>query len=162
MAKYNSLVNKLHLNSCVCKRCRDDVFVLWEHGAASLSPFFRLFEYYRFSYTTPNTCYPKSNICNISTGIALRLKIIWDDDGETFGKRSSKNQNCLFARDHTPSIVKEQFSKAKKETRSEVRQKQTKQDKMSVLNLLIPITLHGLTFTISSKIMDLYYTLIKI
>ena len=63
---------------------------------------------------------------------------------------------------HPPSIVKEQFSKAKKETRSEVRQKQTKQDKMSVLNLLIPITLHGLTFTISSKIMDLYYTLIKI
>ena len=24
-----------------------------------------------FSYTTPNTCYPKNNICNIPRGIAL-------------------------------------------------------------------------------------------
>ena len=46
MAKYNSLANKLHLKSCVCKRFRDDAFVFWEHGAASLSSFFRLFEYY--------------------------------------------------------------------------------------------------------------------
>ena len=46
MAKYDSLANKLHLKSCVCKRFTDDVFVFWEHGAASLSSFLRLFEYY--------------------------------------------------------------------------------------------------------------------
>ena len=39
-----------------------------------------------FSYTTPNTCYPKNNISNIPRGIALRLRRICDDD-ETFEKR---------------------------------------------------------------------------
>ena len=39
-----------------------------------------------FSYTTPNTHYPKNNACNIPSGIALRLKRICDDD-ETFEKR---------------------------------------------------------------------------
>ena len=38
-----------------------------------------------FSYTTPNTCYPKNNICNIPRGIALRLGRICDDN-ETFEK----------------------------------------------------------------------------
>ena len=33
-----------------------------------------------FSYTSPNTCYPKNNICNIPKGIALRLRRICDDD----------------------------------------------------------------------------------
>ena len=36
-----------------------------------------------FSYTKPNTCYPKKNICNIPRGIALRLRRICDGD-ETF------------------------------------------------------------------------------
>ena len=58
-----------------------------------------------FSYNTPNTCYPKNNICNIPRGIALRLRRICDDD-ETFEKRSSEYQNYLIARDHKPSIVK--------------------------------------------------------
>ena len=39
MAKYNSLANKFHLKPSVWKRFRDDVFVLWEHGTASLSSF---------------------------------------------------------------------------------------------------------------------------
>ena len=60
-----------------------------------------------FIYTTPNTCYPKSNTCNISRGIALRLRRICDDD-ETFEKRSSEYQNYLIARDHRPSIVKKE------------------------------------------------------
>ena len=34
-----------------------------------------------FSCTTPNTCYPKKNICNIPKGIALRLRRICDDCG---------------------------------------------------------------------------------
>ena len=33
-----------------------------------------------FSYTTPNTCYPKNNICSITRGIALRLTRICDDE----------------------------------------------------------------------------------
>ena len=45
-----------------------------------------------FSYITPNTCYPKNNICNIPRGIALRLRRICGDD-ETFEKRSSEYQN---------------------------------------------------------------------
>ena len=47
-----------------------------------------------FSYTTPNTHYPKNIICNIPIGIALRLRRICDDDDDdgTFNKRSSKYQ----------------------------------------------------------------------
>ena len=75
-----------------------------------------------FSYTTPNTCYLKNNTWNIPRGIALRLRRICDDD-EIFKKRSSEYQNYLIARDHKPSIVKKQFSKVKKKTRSEARQK---------------------------------------
>ena len=39
MTKYDSLANKFHLKPSVWKRFRHDVFVLWEHGAASLSSF---------------------------------------------------------------------------------------------------------------------------
>ena len=78
-----------------------------------------------FSYTT----------CNIPRGIALRLRRICDD-GETFEKRLSEYQNYLIARDHKPCIVKKQFSEVKKKTRSEARQKQTKQDKVSHLKFI--------------------------
>ena len=37
MAKYDSLANKFHLKPSVWKRFKDDIFVLWEHGSASLS-----------------------------------------------------------------------------------------------------------------------------
>ena len=154
MAKYDSLANNFHLKPSVWKRFRDDIFVLWEHGTASLFSFLdylnsmdktgkikftieiaghtslefldlklktnegkiRVDVYAKstnsFSYTTPNTHYPKSNACNIPSGIALRLKRICDDD-ETFEKRSSAYQNYLIARDHKPSIVKKQFSEVK-------------------------------------------------
>ena len=85
---------------------------------------------YSFSNITPNSCCPENNICNTPRGIALRLRRICDDD-ETFEKRSSEYQNYLTARDHKPFIVKKQFSEVKKKTRSETRQKQTKQDKVS-------------------------------
>ena len=51
-------------------------------------------------------------------------------------KRSSEYQSYLIARDQKPSIVKKQFSEVKKETRSEARQKQTKQDKVSDLKFI--------------------------
>ena len=47
-----------------------------------------------FNYTTSNTCYPKSNLCNILRGITLQLRRICDDD-KTFEKRSSEYQNYL-------------------------------------------------------------------
>ena len=67
--------------------------------------------------------------------IAFLLRRICDDD-ETFKKRSSEYQNYLIGRDHKPSIVKKQFSEVKKKTRSEARQKQTKQDKVSGLKFI--------------------------
>ena len=103
MAKYDSIANKFHLKPNVWKRFRD-VFVLWEHGTASLSSFLdylntmdktgkikftmgiagdtglefldlklkinegkiRVDVFAKstnsFSYTTPNTCYPRKNM----------------------------------------------------------------------------------------------------
>ena len=39
MAKYDTLVNNFHLKPSVWKRFRDYIFVLWEHGTASLFSF---------------------------------------------------------------------------------------------------------------------------
>ena len=59
-----------------------------------------------FSYTSPNTSYPRNNICNIPKGIALRLMRNFDDD-ETFDKRSTEYQSYLIAREHKTSLVKQ-------------------------------------------------------
>ena len=75
-----------------------------------------------------------SDISNIPRGIALWLRRICDED-KTLKKRSSEYQNYLIARDNKP-IVKKQFSEVKKKTRSEARQKQTKQDKVSDLKFI--------------------------
>ena len=83
-----------------------------------------------FSYTSPNTCYPKNNICNIPKGIALRLRRICDDD-ETYDKRSSEYQNYLIGREDKPSPVKQAFSEVRKKTRAEARQKQNRKEKVS-------------------------------
>ena len=124
MAKYDSLANNFNLKPSVWKRFRDDIFVSWEHGTASLFFFLdylntmdktgkikftmeitgdtglefldlkrkinedkiRVDIYDKstnsFSYSTPNTCYPKNKICNIPRGIALRLREICDDDDD--------------------------------------------------------------------------------
>ena len=133
IAKYDSLAINFHLKPSVWKRFRDDIFVLLEHGTASLFSFLdylntmdktgkikftmkiagdtglefldlklrisegkiRVDVYAKstnsFSYTTPNTCYRKNNICNIPRGIALRLRRICDDD-ETFEQRPSSTK----------------------------------------------------------------------
>ena len=83
-----------------------------------------------FSYTWPNTCYPKNNICTIPKGITLRLRRICDDD-ETFDKRSTEYQNYLIAREHKASLVKQQFSEVRKKTKVEARQKQIREEKVS-------------------------------
>ena len=51
-------------------------------------------------------------------------------------KPSSEYHNYWIIRDHKPSIVKNQFSALKKKTRSEARQKQTKQDKVKDLKFI--------------------------
>ena len=88
-----------------------------------------------FSYTSANTCYPKNNICNIPKGIALRLRRICDDD-KTFDKRSIEYQNYLIAREHKPSLVKQQFSEVRKKTRTEARQKQNRKGKVSNIKFI--------------------------
>ena len=90
-----------------------------------------------FSYTSPNTCYPKNNICNIPKGIALRLRRICNDD-ETFDKCSTEYQNYLIAGEHKPSLVKQQFSEVRKKTRAEARKKQNRKEKV-ILNLSLLI-----------------------
>ena len=183
MAKYDSLANKFHLRPRVWKRFRDDIFVLWEHGIASLPLFLSYLNSMdktgkinftmeiagdtglefldlrlkivegkirvdvfakptnSFSYTTPNTCYPKKNISNIPKGMTLRLRTICDDDDDdddevTFDKRSLKYQNHLIAREHKPSTVKGKFSEFKNKTSAEARTKQEKQDKVSDVKLI--------------------------
>ena len=83
-----------------------------------------------FTYTLPNTSYPKNNICNIPKGIALRLGRICNDD-ETFDKRSSEYQIYLIAREHKPLHVKQQFSEVRNKTIAEARQKQNRKEKVS-------------------------------
>ena len=83
-----------------------------------------------FNYTSPSTCYPRNNIRNIPKGIALRLRRICDDD-ETFDTHSTECQNYLIAREHKPSLVKQQFSEIRKKTRAEARQKRNRKEKVS-------------------------------
>ena len=83
-----------------------------------------------FSYTSPNTCSPKNNICNIPKAKALRLRRICHDD-ESFDKRSAEYQNYLIAREHKPWLAKKQFSEVRKKTRAEARQKQNRKEKVS-------------------------------
>ena len=78
-----------------------------------------------FSYTTPNTCYPNNNICNIPKRLALRLRRICDDD-ERFEERPSEYENYLIARDHKLIIVKKQFCEVKKEKKIWSQAKKTK------------------------------------
>ena len=127
--KYDSLASKFHfLRPRVWKRFRD-IFILWEHGIASL-PLRHLNSMDKtgkinftletdsdtglefldlklkivegkirvdifakptnsFSYTTPNTCYPKKNISNIPKDTALRLRRICNDY-VAFDQRSPK------------------------------------------------------------------------
>ena len=130
MAKYDSLANYFHLTPSVWKRFRDDIFVLWEHGTASL------FSFLDYLNTMDKTGKIKFSM-EIAGDTALEfLRRICDDEKKTFEKRSSEYQNYLIARDHKPSIVKKQFSEVKKKTRSEARQKQTKQDKVSDLKFI--------------------------
>ena len=88
-----------------------------------------------FSYTSPNMCHPKNTIYNIPKSIALRFRCISNDD-ETFDKRSTEYQNYLIAREHKPSLVKQQFPEVRKKTRAEARQKQNRKEKVSYVKFI--------------------------
>ena len=62
-----------------------------------------------FSYTIPNTYYPKNNISNVPRVHPFNLRVC--DDDEASKKRSSDYQNYLIARDQKPSMVKNNFLK---------------------------------------------------
>ena len=83
-----------------------------------------------FSYTSPNTCYPKNTIWNIPKSIALRLRCISDDD-KTFDKHSTEYQNYLIAREHKSSLFKQQLSEVRKKTRTEAWKKQNRKENIS-------------------------------
>ena len=110
-----------------------------------------------FSYTSPNTWYPKYNICNIPEGIALRLRRICDD-GKRLDKRSIEYQNYLIAREHKPSLAKQQFSEVVKKTRKEARQKQNRKGKVSNVKFIptYNAALHNINKMIQSNIYSLH------
>ena len=56
----------------------------------------------------PTSCYPRKSLNNISCGIALRLRRIYDTD-EKFNSSSIEYKNYLIARDYKPSIVNKHF-----------------------------------------------------
>ena len=64
------------------------------------------------------------------------LRRICNDD-ETFDKRSTEYQNYLIAREHKPSLVKQQFSEVRKKTRAEARQKQNRKEKVRDVKFII-------------------------
>ena len=65
-----------------------------------------------------------------------RFTLVKDEEFVILMKPSSEYHNYWIIRDHKPSIVKKQFSALKKKTRSEAKQKQTKQDKVSDLKFI--------------------------
>ena len=73
-----------------------------------------------FAYVLSSTCFPTNNIENISKGIALHLRRIFDSY-ERFGKHSVECQNYLIARVYKPGKAKKQFLGIKKVTTEEAR-----------------------------------------
>ena len=61
-----------------------------------------------FVYVLPSTCFPKNNIENIPTGVALRFRRISDSD-EKFEKYSAEYQNYLIVMDNKQGKVKKMF-----------------------------------------------------
>ena len=64
-----------------------------------------------FTYVVPSTCFPKTNIENISKGIkgiALHLRRTYDSDSK-FEKRSAEYQKYLISRDYKPRKEKMHF-----------------------------------------------------
>ena len=57
----------------------------------------------------PTSCYSRKSLNNITRGIALRSRHVFDTD-EKFNSRSIEYKNYFIARDYKPSIVNEHFA----------------------------------------------------
>ena len=58
------------------------------------------------TYVLPSTCHPKKNMNNVTKGITLRLRRIYDTD-ETFDICSFEYQNYFIARVYKPTLIKD-------------------------------------------------------
>ena len=88
-----------------------------------------------FTYVLPSTCFPKTNIENISKCAALRLRGIFDS-GSKFQKRSRECQNYLIARDFKPRKDKIHFSDIRNISRKEARRPKVKSNFSTTCNLI--------------------------
>ena len=90
-----------------------------------------------FTYVMPSKCYPSNNMNNISRGIVLRLKRIFQTD-EKFTVRSNEYKNYLIVRDCKPKVVEKHLSEISKLSRAEARQIKPKQQAND--QILLPTT----------------------
>ena len=91
-----------------------------------------------FTYVVPSTCFPKTNIENISKGIkgiALHLRRTYDSDSK-FEKRSAEYQKYLIARDYKPRNEKMHFSDVRDISREEARRLKIKSNFSTTCNLI--------------------------
>ena len=88
-----------------------------------------------FTYVLPSTCFPKTNIENISKSAALHLKGIFDFDSK-FEKRSAEHQKYLIARDFKPRKDKMHFSDVRNISRDEARRPKIKSNFSTTCNLI--------------------------
>ena len=72
----------------------------------------------------PTSCYSRKSLNNITRGIALRSRHVFDTD-EKFNSRSIEYKNYFIARDYKPSIVNKQFAYVSTLSRQQARQKST-------------------------------------
>ena len=88
-----------------------------------------------FTYVVSSTCFPKTNIENISKGIALHLRRIYDSDSK-FEKRNAEYQKYLIARDYKPRNEKMHFSDVRDISREEARRLKIKSNFSTTCNLI--------------------------
>ena len=72
----------------------------------------------------PTSCYSRKSLNNITRGIALRSRHVFDTD-EKFNSRSIEYKNYFIARDYKPSTVNEHFAYVSTLSRQQARQKST-------------------------------------
>ena len=98
-----------------------------------------------FAYVLPSTCYSYKDIQNVPKGIALGLWHIYDTDGN-YNQRSSEYENYHIGREYKPTLVKKQFEKVGKMTRTQRRASKPKQKQVRKINFFYQLqskfTLH--------------------
>ena len=88
-----------------------------------------------FTHVKPSTCYPRKSINNVLRGMAVRLRRICYTNGK-FESRANEYKQDLIARDCRPSLVDRQFQEVSKITRTEAREKRSKNNQVSKIKIL--------------------------